>query len=125
MTQGFSGDKLISWLLSWFKYLFYDLSARLTGSGSGLMSYVMQRWYRVLITLVVIGTAVNILMYLIRWRPHWWWFAKKRMVVDDSLFVPRKKKSAKPTEKAAKKPSTIVKRESGEQNKDIFKVKKK
>ena len=110
MTQGFNGERIVEYLLSWFRWLIDGLISLVTGAdGGNLLHWLSESWIALLTILLIIGISVNLVIFFIRWRPHWWWFAKKRMVLDDSLFeTPAKKK------------------ESGNiTGKDIFAVKKK
>lgn len=93
----------IKGLLSWFQHLVNSIISLISGSeGGSLISFLARYWKGILVILFVIGCSVNLIVYLIRWRPQWWWFAKKRMIIDDSILEPRAKK------KNAVKPSTIV-----------------
>ena len=105
MTQGFNGDSIIEWLLGWFKALFNDLLALFSGSeGSSLLRWLAASWRHLLVTLVIIGVSANLIIYFVRWRPHWWWFGKKRPVIDDKAFMQPKKPRSTPS----KRPSSIV-----------------
>ena len=108
MTNGFNGEQIIEWLLSWFKWLAGSIFDSATGSsGSSIINIISHSWKGILSVLLIAGCALNLIIFIIRWRPHWWWFAKKRMLVDDSIFEPRKRRTSEPE---AKRPSTIVPR---------------
>lgn len=117
MTQGFNGGSVIELLLGWFRELFNGLFELITGSsGGGLLKWLSGSWKGLLVTLIIISCALNIIIHIIRWRPHWWLFAKKRMLVDDSIFEPRSRKTG-----SRKKPSTIVPKRTTEKNgSDLF-----
>ena len=36
--------------------------------------------------LLVVGVVMDLLIWLIRWRPHWVWFRKKRVIINDKNF---------------------------------------
>ena len=99
MPQGFNGQKIIETLLGWFRYAINSVISMASGSGGGLIKWLAESWLGILITLLVVCSVVNIIIYMVRWRPHWWWFAKKRMVVSDSIFEPRKSKPKQSTPK--------------------------
>jgi len=95
--------------LSWFEGLINGVVATMSGggSGSGLIKWLSANWLSLFTMLVIGGCVVNVIVYLIRWRPQWWWFAKKRMVVDDVILE-------KPVHR---KPSTIVPKHSSDEDK--------
>lgn len=70
-------------------------------SNGDFMDWLSRSWLVWFFVLVVAGAAVNLIIYVIRWRPHWWWLAKKRLVVEDHLVAP-------PTASRRRKPSTII-----------------
>jgi len=116
MTNSFNGGSIIESLLGWFRELFNALFGMITGSsGSGLLKWLMGSWKGLLIVLLIAGCSLNLIIHIIRWRPHWWWFAKKRMLVDDSIFEPKKRKKSRsaPSPVPKRRPSTIVPRRTG------------
>lgn len=136
MTQGFNGDGIIEVLLSWFKYLFGGIFGGITGgSGGNFFKLLSGSWKGILVFILILGVTLNLVVYIVRWRPHWWWFAKKRMLVDDEIFEPRKKKTDTVSEAKPKtKPSTMVpkrtepakkKKDLFEPEEDVFTVKKR
>ena len=88
-------------ILSWFQYLVNGVVSLLSGSGSGggFIRWLSESWLSLLTVLLIGGSVVNLIIYLIRWRPQWWWFAKKRMVVDDALVRKPVRKSSAAQEK--------------------------
>ena len=118
MTEGFKGDKIIETVLSWFRYLFNGCVSLFTGTeGGSLIRWLSSSWIYLLVFLLIAGIVLNLVIYMIRWRPHWWWFGKKRMVIDDVLLTPRKKK----------KPSAAIKKQEDlfEVKEDLFRVSKR
>ena len=95
--------RLVEWALDLAPSLITPLSTKLLGSTSSFLSV---SWKGLLIILLVGGTALNVIIYMQRWKPHWWWFAKKRMVVDDALVEKKQKRAADPA--PARKPSTYI-----------------
>ena len=102
-------------VLDWFQYIVNSIISFITGEGSsgGLIILILSHWKGLLVLALLIGTLINLLIYVARWKPHWWWFAKKRMVVNDELLGKRSKArtaSKKPYRAHEAKPSTIVPR---------------
>ena len=97
-------------VLDWFQYIVNGIISFITGEGSsgGLISLILSHWKGLLVLALLVGTLINLLIYVARWKPHWWWFAKKRMIVNDELVRPKGHKSAASSPSPARKPSTIV-----------------
>lgn len=90
MTQtGYSNaivDAMLGWLkglASWVLRLF-NLSA-----GGSPLKFLANNWLQILIILLILGVAADIIIWLIRWRPHWVWFKKKRVIINDKNFFDR------------------------------------
>ena len=80
-------DAMLSWLkglASWFLKLF-----NLSGGFSPL-KFLADNWKQLLIFFLIVGIAVDLLVWLIRWRPHWIWFRKKRVIINDRNFFSEK-----------------------------------
>ena len=98
-------DAMLSWLkglASWFLKLF-----NLSGGFSPL-KFLANNWKQLLIFFLIVGVVVDLLVWLIRWRPHWIWFRKKRVIINDKNFFSEKsggtaraKQQAKPDMRAA------------------------
>ena len=95
-------------VLDWFQYFINGIISFITGEGSsgGLSGLILSHWKGLLVIALLIGTVINLLIYVARWKPHWWWFAKKRMVVDDALVEKKQKRAADSA--PARKPSTFI-----------------
>lgn len=78
-------DAMLGWLkgfANWVLRLF-----NLAGSvGGSPLTWLSQNWLRLLIVLMIVSVAVDTLVWLVRWRPHWVWFRKLRVIVDDDRF---------------------------------------
>ena len=78
-------DVMLGWLkglANWVLRLF-----NLAGSsGTSPLLWLSQNWLRLLIVLMIVGVAGDLLVWLVRWRPHWVWFRKERVIVDDERF---------------------------------------
>ena len=76
---------MLSWLkgvASWILGLF-DLAG---SSGFSPLTWLSENWLPMLIVLLVAGVVIDLLVWLVRWRPHWIWFNKKRIVINDDDF---------------------------------------
>ena len=76
-------DAMLSWLkglASWFLKLF-----NLSGGFSPL-KFLADNWKQLLIFFLIVGVVLDLLVWLIRWRPHWIWFRKKRIIINDKNF---------------------------------------
>lgn len=107
-------SSIVTWLLGFYQDAVHGIIEMLTGGQTeGLLMWLMKSWKSLFVMLVLGGIAVNVVVYVIRWKPYWWWFAKKRMVVNDELLGKRSKArtaSKKPYRAHEAKPSTIVPR---------------
>ena len=78
-------DTMLGWLkglANWVLRLF-----NLAGvSGVSPLLWLSQNWLKLLIVFMIIGVAGDVLVWLVRWRPHWVWFRKERVIVDDERF---------------------------------------
>ena len=78
-------DTMLGWLkgfANWVLRLF-----NLAGSaGASPLLWLSRNWLFLLILLMAIGVGADILVWLVRWRPHWVWFGKERVIVEDENF---------------------------------------
>ena len=78
-------DLMLGWLkglANWVLRLF-----NLAGStGGSPLLWLSQNWLKLLVFFLVLGVAVDLLVWLIRWRPYWVWFRKERVIVNDEKF---------------------------------------
>lgn len=59
----------------------------LAGSGGfSPLAWLSENWLQLLIVLLVAGVVIDVIVWLLRWRPHWVWFNKKRIVINDDNF---------------------------------------
>ena len=78
-------DTMLGWLkglANWVLRLF-NLAG---GSGVSPLLWLSQNWLKLLIVFMIIGVAGDVLVWLVRWRPHWVWFGKERVIVEDENF---------------------------------------
>ena len=92
MTQtGYSNaivDAMLGWLkglASWVLRLF-----NLSGGFSPL-KFLANNWLELLVFFLIMGVTIDLLVWLIRWRPHWVWFRKKRVIINDKNFFAQEK----------------------------------
>ena len=108
MGHGTFAENALEALLSWFESLINGAWSLFTGaSGGSLLRWLASNWLSLLIIFMIIGVAMDILVYLFRWRPFWWWFRKKRMIVDDR-FLSRERKPARRVEPSTRIPKRII-----------------
>ena len=78
-------DTMLGWLkglANWVLRLF-----NLAGSVSvSPLAWLSDNWLKLLIVFMIIGVAADLLVWLVRWRPHWVWFRKERVIVNDDSF---------------------------------------
>ena len=90
MTQTGYTNAIVDTMLGWLKGLaswvlrLFNLSA-----GGSPLKFLADNWLKILIFLLIVGVAADILIWLIRWRPHWVWFKKKRVIINDKNFFSR------------------------------------
>ncbi|MBR6766836.1 MAG: hypothetical protein IKM02_02680, partial [Clostridia bacterium] len=48
--------------------------------------WLSENWLKLLILLILVGVGVDLLVWLIRWRPYWVWFRKERVIINDDRF---------------------------------------
>lgn len=78
-------DVMLGWLkgfANWVLRLFHLAG----GAGTSPLLWLAHNWLFLLIVLMAIGVAADILVWLVRWRPHWVWFRKERVIVNDDNF---------------------------------------
>ena len=90
MTQTGYTNAIVDTMLGWLKGLaswvlrLFNLSA-----GGSPLKFLADNWLQILIILLIVGVAADLLIWLIRWRPHWVWFRKKRVIINDKNFFAR------------------------------------
>jgi len=90
MTQTGYTNAIVDTMLGWLKGLaswvlrLFNLSA-----GGSPLKFLADNWLKLLVILLIAGVAADIIIWLIRWRPHWVWFRKKRVVINDKNFFAR------------------------------------
>ena len=49
-----------------------------------VLEWFSEHWIGMLISLIILGLAIDWLVWIIRWRPYWVWFRRKRVLIDDT-----------------------------------------
>lgn len=115
MTQTGYSNIIVNVLLGWLKGLANWVLKlfNLAGSGGSPLLWLSQNWLKLLILLMIVGVAMDWLVWMIRWRPYWVWFRKKRIIVNDERFLSEEELSEDdrddPLEQRYVVPSTVVK----------------
>ena len=115
MTQTGYSNVIVNVLLGWLKGLANWVLKlfNLAGSGGSPLLWLSQNWLKLLILLMIVGVAMDWLVWMIRWRPYWVWFRKKRIIVNDERFLSEEELSEDdrddPLEQRYVVPSTVVK----------------
>lgn len=87
MTQTGYSNAIVGAMLSWLKGLatwvlrLFNLS-----SGMSPLKFLADNWLKLLVFFLILGVAMDLIVWLIRWRPHWVWFRKKRVIINDRNF---------------------------------------
>ena len=80
-------DVMLGWLKGFANWVLRLFNLAGSVSGSPLL-WLSQNWLKLLIFFLVLGFALDRLVWLIRWRPYWVWFRKERIIVnDDKMFA--------------------------------------
>ncbi len=123
MGQNSFAENVIQLLLGWLQSLMSGIWSLFSGGSGGVMlKWLGDNWISILVVLLFAGVVLDLVIYLVRWRPFWWWFRKKRMVFDDALFEDEEPSSTRKRKKAppARRPSTIVPIRNNAQEEDLF-----
>lgn len=89
MTQSAYTNATINNMLGWLKgFAGWVLKLfNLAGSeGFSPLQWLADNWLQLLIILLAIGVAADLIVWLIRWRPHWVWLRKRRILIEDEDF---------------------------------------
>ena len=90
MTQSGITNAIVNGLLGWLRGVaswvlrLFDLVG-----GASPLDFLANNWKKLLIILMIIGVGVDLLIWIVRWRPHWVWLRKKRVVINDKNFFAR------------------------------------
>lgn len=89
MTMTAYSNAIVNGLLGWLKGLANWVLRLFNLAGSGGESpllWLSKHWLSLLVVLMIVGVAGDIIIWLVRWRPHWVWFRRERVIVDDERF---------------------------------------
>ena len=92
MTQTGYSNAIVNAMLGWLKGLAsWVLKLFNLSGGFSPLKFLADNWLQLLIIFLVIGVVVDLLVWLIRWRPHWVWLHKKRVIINDKNFFAQEK----------------------------------
>lgn len=87
MTQTGYANAIVDAMLGWLKGLAgWVLQLFNLSGGSSPLKFLADNWLKLLVLFLIIGVAVDLIVWLIRWRPYWIWFRKKRVLINDKDF---------------------------------------
>ena len=89
MTMSGYSNAIVDVMLGWLKGFANWVLRLFNLAGSTRTSpllWLSQNWMKLLIFFLLLGIIVDIVIWLIRWRPHWVWFRRERIIVNDDEF---------------------------------------
>jgi len=66
-------DRLFALLLGWTRALFNSLWNLVTDPTAGISDFIRRFWLPMILVILVFGTAMDFIVWLIRWRPYLIW----------------------------------------------------
>lgn len=92
MTQTGYTNAIVNAMLGWLKGL-ANWVLRLFNLSGGFspLKFLADNWLKLLIFFLILGVVTDVLVWMIRWRPHWVWFRKKRVIINDKNFFAQEK----------------------------------
>lgn len=92
MTQTGYSNAIVNAMLGWLKgFAGWVLKLFNLSAGFSPLEFLANNWLKLLIFFLILGVVVDLLVWLIRWRPHWVWFRKKRVIINDKNFFAQEK----------------------------------
>ena len=89
MTISGYSSAIVDTMLGWLKGFANWVLRLFNLAGSVRVSpllWLSHNWLKLLIFFMIVGVAADVLVWLVRWRPHWVWFRKERVIVNDEKF---------------------------------------
>ena len=89
MTISGYSNAIVDLMLGWLKGLanwvlrLFNLAG---GTGGSPLLWLSRNWSKLLVFFLALGIILDIVIWLIRWRPYWVWFRKERVIVNDDRF---------------------------------------
>ena len=74
-------DRLFALLLGWTGSLFNGLWNLITNEGGAFASFLRSFWLPLILLLLLFGTVVDYVIWLVRWRPYYVWSSWLRRVI--------------------------------------------
>ena len=92
MTQTGYTNAIVNAMLGWLKgFAGWVLKLFNLSTGFSPLRFLADNWLKLLVFFLILGVVVDLLVWLIRWRPHWVWFRKIRVVINDKNFFAQEK----------------------------------
>lgn len=92
MTQTGYTNAIVDAMLGWLKGIAgWVLKLFNLSGGFSPLKFLADNWLELLVFFLAAGVAIDLLVWLIRWRPHWVWFRKKRVIINDKNFFAQEK----------------------------------
>lgn len=66
-------DRLFNLLLGWTRSLFNSFWNLLTNDQQGFIGFLQQFWLPIIVLLLIAGTLMDYIIWMIRWRPYFVW----------------------------------------------------
>ena len=113
MTQTGVANAIVNVMVGWLKGVagWVLKLFNLAGSGGSPLLWLSQNWLKLLVLLLVVGVAIDWLVWMIRWRPYWVWMRKKRIIVNDEKMLEDEEEYGEEAGKRYVVPSTVVRRD--------------
>ena len=87
MTITSYSNAIVGTMLGWLKGLAnWVLRLFNLAGGASPLFWLANNWLKLLIFFMILGVGMDLLIWLIRWRPYWVWFRKERVIVNDERF---------------------------------------
>lgn len=91
MAQSGYENTFINLMLGWMRNLassiadMFRVSTGAQSGGAALLTWLSAHWLTLLIVLILLGIAVDWIVWMLRWRPYWLWFRRRRILLDDDI----------------------------------------
>ncbi|NLX82666.1 MAG: hypothetical protein GXZ04_02465 [Clostridiales bacterium] len=80
-------DRLFALLLGWTGSLFNGLWNMITNNSAGFTGFLQRFWLPLIIILLLAGTIIDYIIWLIRWRPYYVWSSWLRRFIGRRRLV--------------------------------------
>ena len=69
-------NSLLTTLLGWMRALFSSVLSLTRADGGGFLAWMSRRWLALTVLLILAGLAIDLAVYILRWRPQYVWRSK-------------------------------------------------